>query len=43
MLYQMQDFNLVIQLGAKGDGNGGYLSYWRINKDVAKSFLLRLE
>jgi transcription factor E len=41
MLYQMQDFNLVIQLGAKEDGNGGYLSYWRINKDVAKSFLLR--
>jgi len=41
MLYRMQDSNLVIQLGAKEDGNGGYLSYWRINKDAARSFLLR--
>lgn len=41
MLYQMQDSNLVVQLGAKEDGNGNYLSFWRINKDVAKSFLVR--
>lgn len=41
MLYQMQDSNLVVQLGAKEDGNGNYLSFWRINKDVARSFLIR--
>ncbi len=41
MLYQMQDSNLVVQLGAKEDDNGNYLSFWRINKDVARSFLIR--
>ncbi|MCS7103230.1 MAG: hypothetical protein NZ992_05050 [Candidatus Korarchaeum sp.] len=41
MLYQMQDSNLVVQLGAKEDGNGNYMSFWRINKDVARSFLIR--
>lgn len=41
MLYQMQDSNLVVQLGAKEDGNGNYMSFWRINKDIARSFLIR--
>lgn len=41
MLYQMQDSNLVIQLGAKENSDGNFLSFWRINKEIAKSFLLR--
>ena len=41
LLYRMQDSNLVIQLGTKEDDAGNRLTYWRINKDLAKSFLIR--
>ncbi|HDI73986.1 MAG TPA: hypothetical protein ENF57_03140, partial [Candidatus Korarchaeota archaeon] len=41
LLYRMQDSNLVIQLGTKEDEAGNRLTYWRINKDLAKSFLIR--
>ncbi len=41
LLYRMQDSNLVIQLGTKEDESGNRLTYWRINGDVAESFLIR--
>ncbi len=41
LLYRMQDSNLVVQLGTKEDESGNRLTYWRINKDLAKSFLAR--
>ncbi len=41
LLYRMQDSNLVVQLGTKEDEAGNRLTYWRINSDLAKSFLLR--
>lgn len=41
LLYRMQDSNLVVQLGTKEDDAGNRLTYWRINKDVAKSFLIK--
>ncbi len=41
LLYRMQDSNLVVQLGTKEDESGNRLTYWRINKDIAESFLIR--
>ena len=41
LLYRMQDSNLVVQLGTKEDESGNRLTYWRINKDLARSFLIR--
>lgn len=41
LLYRMQDSNLVVQLGTKEDESGNRLTYWRINKDLARSFLVR--
>ncbi len=41
LLYKMQDANLAVQLGTKEDEEGNRLTYWRINKDLARSFLLR--
>ncbi len=41
LLYRMQDSNLVIQLGTKEDESGNRLTYWRINRDIAGSFLIR--
>jgi len=41
LIYKMQDYNLVSQIAVKEGDEGVKRVYWRLNRETAKSFLMK--